>query len=289
MAAKVLKYLGNYKPTNAGLGCWIYDFDYHSVKHNDVKIGLNELLLEHQVLIFRNTNINDDILNEINTDNNDINHIVSDAELYNLVSCFGKPRIHVLKNASFSLHYPELYHISNLNKYGRYEGNDYLDFHSDLSYMPAGQTGKISALNCVHIPSNIPNFGNTTFINTYETYNSLSDDMKHQISNMKAMHRHKNEPQNPSKEHVLHNIVQYHSKTNKPVLYVGPLFVRYIVGDNDNELLNYLNGLCLNDEFKYTHVWKKGDTIVWDNECTMHSRDAFSDDQIRFMKRTQIY
>ena len=289
MSTKTLQFLGNIKPTNKALGCWIYDFDYNSVKHNDVKIALNELLLEHQLLIFRNTMINDDILNEINIDNNDINHIVSDKELYNLTNVFGKPRTHTRKNASFSLHYPEVFHISNIDKYGRYLGNDYFDFHSDLSYMPTGQTGKISALNCVHIPPNIPNFGNTIFINTYQTYNSLSDDMKHKISNMKAMHRHFNESQNPSNESVFHNVIQYHSITNKPVLYVGPLFTKYIINDNNNELLNHFNGLCFNDEFRYIHEWKKGDTLVWDNECTMHARNAYDNDQIRFMKRTQIY
>ena len=38
----------------------------------------------------------------------------------------------------------------------------------------------------------------------------------------------------------------------------------------------------------YTHQWRVGDLLVWDNRSTMHRRDPFDADSRRIMHRTQI-
>jgi len=41
-------------------------------------------------------------------------------------------------------------------------------------------------------------------------------------------------------------------------------------------------------EFVYTHVWRKGDLIVWDNRCSSHARTDFPSDQRRLLLRTTV-
>jgi len=42
------------------------------------------------------------------------------------------------------------------------------------------------------------------------------------------------------------------------------------------------------DELSWTHVWKAGDFLVWDNRCAMHYREEVDDAQRRVMFRTQF-
>ena len=42
------------------------------------------------------------------------------------------------------------------------------------------------------------------------------------------------------------------------------------------------------DELTWTHHWRVGDLVMWDNRCTMHRRTAFDANSRRVMHRTQI-
>ncbi|MFM9884125.1 MAG: TauD/TfdA dioxygenase family protein, partial [Burkholderiales bacterium] len=45
---------------------------------------------------------------------------------------------------------------------------------------------------------------------------------------------------------------------------------------------------CVRPEFVYTHAWRLGDALLWDNACTMHRREPFDSNEQRLMKRTTI-
>src|SRR5712691_1178659 len=45
---------------------------------------------------------------------------------------------------------------------------------------------------------------------------------------------------------------------------------------------------CDKPEFVYTHVWRKGDLVVWDNRCSSHARTDFPADQRRLLLRTTV-
>jgi alpha-ketoglutarate-dependent taurine dioxygenase len=53
-------------------------------------------------------------------------------------------------------------------------------------------------------------------------------------------------------------------------------------------LLNAVFDHSEKPEFVYSHVWRKGDLLVWDNRCSMHARTDFPSDQRRLMLRTTI-
>jgi alpha-ketoglutarate-dependent 2,4-dichlorophenoxyacetate dioxygenase len=41
-------------------------------------------------------------------------------------------------------------------------------------------------------------------------------------------------------------------------------------------------------EFVYTHRWKVGDVVMWDNRCTMHRAREYDETQVRDMHRTTV-
>ena len=55
------------------------------------------------------------------------------------------------------------------------------------------------------------------------------------------------------------------------------------------QLLNRLYAHQDNPDFHYTHDWRVGDLVVWDNRPTMHRRESFPENERRLMWRTQIH
>ena len=58
--------------------------------------------------------------------------------------------------------------------------------------------------------------------------------------------------------------------------------------EESDRLLNLLFDHSEKPEFVYTHVWRKGDLIVWDNRCSSHARTDFPSDQRRLLLRTTV-
>eukprot|EP01084_Bolivina_argentea_P213298 362295_1 len=294
-------------PTESALGGYIYDFDFSESHALETKYELNKLLLQHQLLIFRSSD----------------NEILSDKDLVRFTQIFGVPQPHTRKNSVYNEEYPEIFMISNVDKYGSHLGADYLPFHADLSYMKGEHIGTIAALCAVELNNQInencdnenydnesddnesddemDDIGHTLWMNCYETYNKLPMDIQNKLEEYVGMHRHPIEHQNPDDTFTYHHVIKNHSVTGKKVLYVSPHFTRYIVhkdkkdkydGESDfsNDILNWLFEHSSRSEFVYKHIWEVGDVLVWDNECTQHSRVAFDGDNYqRVMKRTQIY
>ena len=53
-------------------------------------------------------------------------------------------------------------------------------------------------------------------------------------------------------------------------------------------LLDRLFAHMTQPRFVWTHHWRVGDLVLWDNRATMHRREPFPADQRRLMKRTQV-
>ena len=57
----------------------------------------------------------------------------------------------------------------------------------------------------------------------------------------------------------------------------------------DFDAFNELVSFGISDRFVYRHKWRKGDMVVWDNRCTMHSATSFERYKYkRDMRRTTI-
>ena len=88
-----------------------------------------------------------------------------------------------------------------------------------------------------------------------------------------------------------HPILPRHPETKREILYVNRLMSVAIEGlpeDESDALLFKLFDHAENPEFRFTHRWKKGDVLLWDNRCTIHARTDFDKTQTRHLRRFSI-
>ena len=54
-------------------------------------------------------------------------------------------------------------------------------------------------------------------------------------------------------------------------------------------LLQELSARSTRPEFVYSHKWREGDLVIWDNRTTMHRATPFAEDKYRRdMRRTSV-
>jgi taurine dioxygenase len=90
---------------------------------------------------------------------------------------------------------------------------------------------------------------------------------------------------------TLHPLVCIHPDTRRPALYLGRRRNAYIEGlslDASEALLDEIWAAATRATLTWTHQWRVGDLVLWDNRSTMHRRDAFDPTARRVMHRTQI-
>ena len=98
-------------------------------------------------------------------------------------------------------------------------------------------------------------------------------------------------PANPP-DPTVHPLVRRHPQNGRESIYVSPHLTSHVDGvprDESDAILHDLYRHMDQPRFIYTHEWRLGDLLVWDNRPTMHRRLAFPDDQRRIMNRTQIF
>ena len=217
---------------------------------------------------------------------------------------FGPPEIHVVSWYRLPGH-PEIIVVSNkkdadgkplgLEDAGRY-------WHSDMSYLPAPALGSI--LYAREVP---PTGGDTKFAGMHAAFDALPADRKAQLSKMRAIHhfgsrwyREKDKagirpPMTKEEEEktppVDHPIIRTHPENGRKSIYAGG-FTMGVVGMEQEAALEFLDELeafVSQPQFVYTHQWRAGDVVFWDNRCTMHHATNYdAKNHTRHMHRTTI-
>ena len=177
-----------------------------------------------------------------------------------------------------------------------------VDWHTDNSYVEMPTAG--SLLYSVEVPSD--GGGETSFSNQYEAWASLPDSIKKRVwgkvqkqdvsrNSAGVLRQTAKLPMTPEEvEGPNHPMVRLHPRTRKPALYLGRRRVwpsNYIVGmdyQESRELLSLLWDHATNWDLAWTHEWRVGDALLWDNRVAMHHRKAIDISQRRVMYRTQI-
>lgn len=147
-----------------------------------------------------------------------------------------------------------------------------------------------------------PTGGNTEFANTYAAYDALPKERKQQIAELKAVHSLAAsqlyvEPQ-PSAEQfatwlkVGRNtlpLVWTHQSGRKS-LAVGCSIANVVDMDpmDGLELVHWLRDWATQERFCYSHRWKVGDAVMWDNTGTLHRAMPYPLDSGRMMHRTKL-
>jgi len=241
---------------SGALGAEVNNFDLNSLSTKNFE-EINNLLLEHKVIFFRNQNLT--------------------LEKYiEIASMFGPIEEHAYVKGIEK--YPQITRIikaaDEKNQWG--EG-----WHSDVSYDLT--PSKVIMLKSLKIP---PIGGDTVFSNMELALETLDEDIKKIIQNKKAIHTSNGSKffvENYSKMESNgkigerysneHPIIRTHPETGKKILYVNPTYTKKIVGLPENEsnaLLNHIfkhqERLDLSCRFK----WTEGAVAILDNRNTQH-------------------
>ena len=214
---------------------------------------------------------------------------------------FGEVQVHVM-NQYHADGFPELYRLSNLDAQGKPSGRHpdrgTLAWHTDGSWQL--RTGQATMLYAELVPEQ---GGETEFCDMYGAYERLSPQWKQRISNLRAVHnldfsrtrRHGEQPMTEAQRNavppVAHPIVRTHPETGRKSIFLGD-HAESIVGmdyDEGRELIEALNALAVHPDLVYTHRWRPGQLIAWDNRCLMHrATDYDLSTQPRVIRRCTV-
>ena len=172
-------------------------------------------------------------------------------------------------------------------------------WHSDLSYKP------LPALATLMFGIECPPAGaNTEFINMYAAFEALPAQRRMFLEKLRAVHDrnfryaelHPNRPpltpeeiaKTPPAEHP---VVRVHPVTGKKSLYVAKETVSHILGlapAESRKLIEELEAFATQPRFVYSHRWRAGDLVIWDNRCTLHRATSYDNKYNRTMHRVQV-
>ena len=173
-----------------------------------------------------------------------------------------------------------------------------LNWHTDQSYQPRPATGSI--FYAVEMPEGE---GRTSWCNMQLAYQALPASTQAEIGNLAGISRYNGyERENISDEEkaklrekypeVNHPLVLAVPATGGKTLYLDISITSGIVGmppERSAPMLEELAALMTRPEFVYTHSWRSGDVMLWDNGRTLHRRDPFDGAIPRLAKRTTIF
>lgn len=273
-------------PTGAALGAEVQGVDLSKPLAGDDLEAIKQAWSDHLVLLFRGQKLNDDQLIAFSQGFGTLD--IAPASATDYAGSQEKSR-------------PEIWIISNVVEAGRpigALGDKEAEWHTDMSYVD--EPPMASVLHSLEIPRA---GGDTSFANMYRAYETLPDDLKQRIEGLVVNHDSSTTSVGELRagaSAVLdvreapgarHPMVRTHPVTGGKALYLGRRLNAYVMGlslEESDNLLDRLWGHCTKAEFAWTHQWRVGDLLIWDNRCAIHRRDAFDGRERRVMHRTQI-
>lgn len=125
--------------------------------------------------------------------------------------------------------------------------------------------------------------GDTQFANTRLGYATLAPEMKSRIADMTVEHSwdasRRNTDSTPATEEqkrqrppVTHPLVRAHPDTSDKTLYLGMHLshIHDMPRTASDALLAELQDHTTRPQLVYTHQWRTGDCVMWDNRCLLH-------------------
>lgn len=189
---------------------------------------------------------------------------------YAFTAQFGAVEAHRARGAEGKRH-AVAHVISNLDEDGNPvarsspAGNDH--WHTDKPYNPVPPA--LTTLYAVELP---PEGGDTAFANTALAYAALPDGMKCRIAGLRAVFSPKFVTDPRQRTEVDHPLVRTHPETGHKALYFGNHAIG-ILNMPEGEGMALLAALlehATQRPFVYTHRWRVGDLVMWDNRCLLH-------------------
>jgi taurine dioxygenase len=269
--------------TGAALGAEVSGVDLRSMD-DEVFAAIHQAWLDHQVLLFRGQHLSDQDLIAFSRRFGDLDHAPIQEN-----------------GRRFVDGYPEIYVVSNVVEQGVAIGSlgaGEAVWHTDMSYL--AHPPKASVLYALEVPAM---GGDTAFCTMYGAWEAMPAALQCRLIGLRIKHDatynsggYVREGVTPTDDPrtapgVLHPLIQAHPDTGRLGLYLGRRRNAYLEGlpvDESDALLDEVWASATDAVHTWTHHWRVGDVVLWDNRCTMHRRDAFDPAARRVMHRTQI-
>lgn len=273
------------QPLTAPLGAEVIGLDGRVDPSPQQILELKQALRDHHILIFRQQRLDDE-------------------QYLRFTSWFGSvfqphPDFAVLSSGADGKA-PEIVKVANTED-GEL-GNFALPAHVDHQWTPTPSAG--SLLYALEVPDQ---GGETTWTNLALAYDALDEDTRREIDGLKLINynpfvRLKNGGYNggfvtyrtPEIEPIQgteHPLVRTHPESGKRLLYLSVHTEVEIPGYDPQQgaaLIARLREHLQNPRFSYSHKWQVGDIVYWDNQATLHARNAFPANQTRRLKRISL-
>jgi taurine dioxygenase len=149
-------------------------------------------------------------------------------------------------------------------------------FHTDGAYdeIPF----KATKLYALAIPST---GGDTHFSSMYMAYDALPARLKELLKGRDGAFTYGGRtgqnallnPEDRAEPPAFHPMIRIHSETGRKSLYFDPGKILYIEGleaSQSDEVIDELVERMIVPDAGYTHEWRVGDIVIWDNRCLVH-------------------
>jgi alpha-ketoglutarate-dependent 2,4-dichlorophenoxyacetate dioxygenase len=276
-------------PLHPHIGAEIGGLDVNRPIDDATLAALWAAIDDHAVLVFRDQQI-------------------TDEQLRSFAARFGELEIgrSAARGGRRRLQFPEIGDISNLDEDNRLRARDdqrRLDslgnrlWHTDASYMPVPVV--LGMLFAVAVPPSSPfGVGETEFADMRAAYDALNDEQREVVDPLIAEHdvfwsraqigftefpQGEREKYPPSRQ----RLVRRHPGSGRKCLYLSA-HASHIVGwpvPEGRLLLHDLSDFATQPQFVYSHKWRVGDLVIWDNRDTMHRSRPHDEDQPRDLRR----
>ncbi|NYT22977.1 TauD/TfdA family dioxygenase [Alcaligenaceae bacterium] len=265
----------------SALGAEIIGLDLTSTLDDGTVAALRAAWSEHLILLFRDQPL-------------------TPRQQIAFSRCFGELDDHAAIPKFRHPEHPEILMVNNLETATQKRLSVGRQWHSDLS--TTLRPAKGSLLHAIQLPST---GGDTMFCNMYRAWEGLSPLLREWLDGREAVHdmsiaretrlqrteseleeiRRRNPP-------VCQPVCRVHETTGRKALYVSEMTTSHIDGltmDESQAILEHLYRQSTAHENVYRHIWRKGDSVLWDNRCVMHiALSDYDPSEIRTMHRTTL-
>ncbi|MED5607908.1 MULTISPECIES: TauD/TfdA family dioxygenase [Pseudomonas] len=271
-------------PLDAPLGAEVRGLDARQPLTPEQILAIRQAHREHHILIFRDQQLDDE-------------QYLRFATLFGAV--FQPPADVPVLSSGADGKAPDIVKVANTGD-GEL-GNFALPAHVDHQWTPLPSSG--SFLYALEVPNS---GGETHFTNLALAYESLDEATRQEIDGLRLINynpfvRLKNgyaggfvtyrTPDIEPIQGTEHPLVRTHPESGKRVLYLSVHTEVEIPGHEPQQgkaLIERLRAHLQRPELSYTHKWKVGDIVWWDNQATLHGRNAFPASERRRLKRISL-
>lgn len=266
-------------PYGTTFGAVVEGVDFDNLGEDTIQ-RIHDLLLEHQVIFFRECHISQD-------------------QQETLARAFGTPSVYPVTRA-VNPDGEDLPFMSEIRD-SEDDPPNADGWHTDITWIP--EPPKIGILSAIEIPET---GGDTLWADIYHAYDELSPKMQEICESLTILHevsptilnatynRGGDEAVRFVREHfppVPHPLVRTHPETGRKALFVAGGFMIAVEGMSKEEskmFLDWLNSYISNPNFHLRWSWTEGDLAIWDERCTNHRALSNHYPQNRRMRRCTV-